>query len=503
VTPHRQTWLIFLLAAICNAIGCSAKWTPTKPGRVGVAASWTPSRSMSEPRYQHSITRLMSGDILVAGGRTPVASVETNVIRSAEVYRAKHGIWSTAGSMRQARAYHAATLLNDGRVLVTGGINLVDGVLDSVELFWSHNLEWTAGAPMHTARREHTATLLRDESVLVAGGQNGSPLRSAEVFDPRDGHWRRVGDLANARQSASAALLPNGRVLVAGGVGQNRADDYLDSAEIYDPVSKNWSVTGALAEGRDYTTLTPLRDGRVIAIGGRGSAGALSSMEVYDTRGGSWIQAGRLRVPRYDHRVVVMPSGVLMVIGGLGSDDRVLDSVELIDPIRFISDVGPRLSMPRYGAGVTTTTSGRVVVTGGAQTLSDASTIYASSEILFAGSHIARLAPSIGSVRREPGYVIIIGHRFTDYLQRSGGGFQNDSAVAPVITVACEPTHTTVPTAAPGQQYWSDSEVRLAIVDTCPDQRLVVTLETPSGAKSSASTADVRKANSVSVEKSE
>jgi Galactose oxidase, central domain len=81
------------------------------------------------------------------------------------------------------------------------------------------NGTWTATGSLGTARDEHTATLLQNGMVLVAGGIGslGVHLTSAELYDPASGTWTATGSLGTARHEHTATLLPNGKVLVAGG----------------------------------------------------------------------------------------------------------------------------------------------------------------------------------------------------------------------------------------------------------------------------------------------
>ena len=77
-------------------------------------------------------------------------------------------------------------------------------------------------------------------------------LSSAELYDPASGTWTATGNLNFARGVHTATLLPNGKVLVAGGAaGPITIHKVLITAELYDPASGTWSVTGGL-HGRRY-----------------------------------------------------------------------------------------------------------------------------------------------------------------------------------------------------------------------------------------------------------
>ena len=62
---------------------------------------------------------------------------------------------------------------------------------------------WEYSGDMGTARYSHTATLLADGRVLVSGGQDadGEFLRSCEIWDPRTGGWAGTGDLIRGGMS--------------------------------------------------------------------------------------------------------------------------------------------------------------------------------------------------------------------------------------------------------------------------------------------------------------
>jgi hypothetical protein len=115
---------------------------------------------------------------------------------------------------------------------------------------------WTVTGTLGTARAYHTATLLPDGTVLVAGGDGSNDLAitSAELYDPVSGIWTGTGSLNSARYYHTATLLPNDTVLVAAGVAHNRHP--FASAELYDPTSGRWAATGA-STTHGVTTVRP------------------------------------------------------------------------------------------------------------------------------------------------------------------------------------------------------------------------------------------------------
>src|SRR5207253_10204638 len=128
---------------------------------------------------------------------------------------------------RFARAAFTATRLHNGRVLVAGGWNFRGSESDGTvwvagaEVYDPATDAWTTAGSLGTPRAFHTATLLPNGKVLVAGGWNNrvSPfvLATAELYDPAANSWSPAASMAQARLGASASILPNGRVLVAGG----------------------------------------------------------------------------------------------------------------------------------------------------------------------------------------------------------------------------------------------------------------------------------------------
>jgi hypothetical protein len=85
--------------------------------------------------------------------------------------------------LNTGRAFHTATLLNGGKVLVVGGIDPGGNVLASTELYDPLTASFIQAGNLSIARQAHTATRLDSGMVLIAGGANQTVLFSAaEIF---------------------------------------------------------------------------------------------------------------------------------------------------------------------------------------------------------------------------------------------------------------------------------------------------------------------------------
>jgi N-acetylneuraminic acid mutarotase len=190
---------------------------------------WQQAALHENTESNHTATLLPDGRVLIAGGSADPA-----------IYDPTSDTWQPAGSLAVDRAFTRAVLLQDGRVLLIGGLAPPQGVtaLNSVEIYDPASNTWRQSAPLSQARFDHTATLLPDGRVLVTGGTRiwdawddpGALLSSVEIYDPVSDTWSDLSSLQQARTEHTATLLPDGRVLVTGG----RANQHsvLDSVEI-------------------------------------------------------------------------------------------------------------------------------------------------------------------------------------------------------------------------------------------------------------------------------
>ena len=253
-------------------------------------------------------------------------------------------VFMAANSMSHARTAHAAVTLQDGRVLVAGGVNgfgSMEESLNSAEIFDPQTEEWAAAANLNISRDDFTMTLLKDGRVLAAGGQGTNSLASgtsAEVYNPIANAWEFVGDMTMVRSHHNAILLVSGQVLIIGG-NAHEITGYFDeavsrhkSAEIFDPVTNSFSAVADLNHERNYSLATLLQDGTVLVVGGIAEE-AYASAEIFDPSSGSSSLTGLMTSGRRGSDMVLLNDGTVFIRGGHGEkSSRSWASTELFDP---------------------------------------------------------------------------------------------------------------------------------------------------------------------------
>ena len=226
----------------------------------------------------HTATLLSDGKVLIAGGEFGGFSKA-----EAELYDPAAGSSSLSGSLKTDRSRHTATLLPNGQVLVTGGHNIDSGsrkCLDLVEIYAATTGTFSQAGKTFFGGWEVKATLLNNGKVLITEGTAGL----AEIFDSSTGTFSATGEMAVLRAEYTATLLPDGRVVIVGGFGPRGPGEVgMNSAEVYDPEANRFTAIADMNEARFSHTATLLPNGQVLVVGGFAAGGVfLSSAELLD-----------------------------------------------------------------------------------------------------------------------------------------------------------------------------------------------------------------------------
>jgi hypothetical protein len=294
------------------------------------AAELEPTGSMLTERYKAAAAPLPGGDVLVAGGLHHIAfTAASESLASAEVYDGATGTFKATGSMAVSRMDPTAAPLPDGRVLVVGG-QIWGGAgtpLASAEIYDPASGEFTATGSMAAARIGAMAAPLPDGSVLVAGGYGEGSLSSAEVFDPETEEFSATGSMTSPRAMGMAAPLPDGSVLVAArGSGENTL-----RCEVYDPITETFSLGAAMAQPFHGAGGT-LDDGSVLMFAERtrGETWALKVTLEYDPGAEAFAETG---VPALDVErpaVAPLPGGRMLIAGGLSEKSKAFEGQGIV-----------------------------------------------------------------------------------------------------------------------------------------------------------------------------
>ncbi|HEV8320245.1 MAG TPA: kelch repeat-containing protein [Myxococcota bacterium] len=205
---------------------------------------------MAAPRSGLQLTPLPDGTLLVTGGLQDEAGT---LAPGAELYDPATRSFRSVGEPLYPRAFHTATALDDGRVVLIGGLFAGAGAgpgglepCPYIEVYdpatESFAVPESIDAVLRVARWRHTATLLPDGTILVVGGWSTDPGLPLPEAVPRAERVRPRFDFATSedanmtvpRAGHTATLLGNGMVLIAGGAAQIDSE-VTDVAEIYNP----------------------------------------------------------------------------------------------------------------------------------------------------------------------------------------------------------------------------------------------------------------------------
>jgi murein DD-endopeptidase MepM/ murein hydrolase activator NlpD len=271
--------------------------------------------------------------------------------------------FTSTGSMHETRAFHTATLLDNGTVLVTGGFSNTAEIYNPLTGTWRYT-----NYPMNAVRALHSAVKLSNGKVLIIGGMGlpaGVLVESAEIFDPVSESFALVKSPNVSHVGENALLLNDGRVIVTGSVPYCGTTSNI--SEIYDPVSDTWNETPTMSVGPDPRAVK-LPDGSVLA-GGGGSCPPSPNVSRYNPTTNTVSQMGPMLTPRLEHTATLLGNGKVLIAAG-SDPSFVTNSTEIYDPRAppsGQSQYGNMLVDARRSHTATLLANGDVLVVGGYQ----------------------------------------------------------------------------------------------------------------------------------------
>jgi hypothetical protein len=228
--------------------------------------TWSRVQPMSHGRWYPTSTTLSNGEILALAG-TDQGGKEVSL---PEVWTGT--TWRALEGAKRTLPYYPRTFVAPNGLVFYAGELQQTAYLDP-----SGAGKWTPVANSNYGRRDYgSAVMYQPGKVMIVGGSdppNGIPTSSAEVIDLNQPSpsWRYTDHMAYARRQFNATLLPDGTVLATGGTSTDGFSDRAGAvrvAEVWDPVTENWSLLASGGVSRVYhSTTLLLPDGRVLHAG--------------------------------------------------------------------------------------------------------------------------------------------------------------------------------------------------------------------------------------------
>lgn len=256
-------------------------------------------------RHGHTATYVpVLNQVLIYGGAVFAADGTENILPgSAELWDPATGEFTPVEGAK-ARAYHAATALPDGRVVISGGFGIISGqlvTLQTADVFDPLTRTFST-IQLRQARAHHTSTLMAGANLLViAGGCVGTGV--ADACTPT-----QAGE-GNRGRSTDLAVT-------------------IETLDITDPGAGTVAVpnAAALAAPRAFHQATSLENGTntlLVVTGGVDPGGVVEGIEVFRADGGALGRVDTSSLVGFPankaparHAAVATSAQQLLIIGG-------------------------------------------------------------------------------------------------------------------------------------------------------------------------------------------
>ena len=213
-----------------------------------------------------------AGEMLFVGGSGPAA------LR----YQSRLESWQLGGASFGAGLFSQTTALADGRILFTGGLDLTTGQPSTAAAIYDPATQTTTTLAMAVARAGHGASLMGNGRVLVTGGSNAFTLTnplglftglqvSSEIFDPVTNTFLAGPNMLEARAFHTSTSTTGGQVLIAGGITLIpfiNLPTVSATAYRFNPTSNSFGIPATFSGARFLHTAVQQPNNKVLLVGG-------------------------------------------------------------------------------------------------------------------------------------------------------------------------------------------------------------------------------------------
>ncbi|HEX6812696.1 MAG TPA: kelch repeat-containing protein [Planctomycetota bacterium] len=263
--------LVFSLQAIAGngpyRVSNLVRYTPQVPGTFAPTLQQPPV-----PILAGGTATAPNNELLFVGGSGPAA----------QRYRSRTEDWQAAGTTFGVGLFSQTTGLGDGRILFTGGIDPTTGQTTANAAVYDPVAQTTTTLTMGSPRAGHGASLMGNGRVLVTGGLSALDLQnplslftgllvSTEIFDPVTNTFAPGPNMLEARGLHTSTTLTNGQVLIAGGLSLLpivSIPTVSATAYRFNPATGSFGLPALFSGGRFLHAAAPLTGGRVLLVGG-------------------------------------------------------------------------------------------------------------------------------------------------------------------------------------------------------------------------------------------
>ena len=208
-----------------------------------------------------------------------VVLAAAGLLLRANVPQVPSNTWAATGDMNEPRAGAASTLLYDGQVLVTGGMNDT-GVTATAERYSPDGGRSWRRLPCSSRGRITLRPCFPTGTSSWRAVSAPDGAASAEVYDPANNAWHPVAPMHVARSGQTATALFDGRVVIAEGRLRGRrsirSKSTIRGAETFELVATPMSVA------RTGHAAAQTYDDLVVIAGGYDGAAPLDSIDIFD-----------------------------------------------------------------------------------------------------------------------------------------------------------------------------------------------------------------------------